>query len=174
MKDIAITNMRINSMGLVVSIVILPAFLLSAAAQTQSKALSSSERKAIESLFAAWNSRDAEKVVAAFGNAAVYEDVAAGEMHRGKDQIGKWVAGAFRDIENFKLEVVRSSFYKGGGVVEWVWSGTDKGLFKTGKSFSVRGASVIEVREGKVSNYKEYYDFSTVMRQLGLLPAPKE
>jgi ketosteroid isomerase-like protein len=76
----------------------------------------------------------------------------------------------FTDFENFKLEVVRSTFYKGGGVVEWVWSGTEKGLFKTGKSFSVRGVSIIEVRGGKVSSYKEYYDFATVMRQLGLLP----
>ncbi len=168
------THMRMNSMGLVVSIVILLTFFLSAAAHAQSKASSSSERKAIESLLAAWNSRDVERVVAAFGNAAVYEDVAAGEIHRGKDQIGKWVVSAFRDIDNFKLEVVRSSFYKGGGVVEWVWSGTDTGLFKTGKSFTVRGVSVIEVREGKVSIYKEYYDFSTVMRQLGLLSAAKE
>ena len=86
------------------------------------------------------------------------------------DEIRKWVAGAFRDIEHFKLEVVRSSVYKGGGIVEWVWSGTDKGLFKTGKSFSVRGVSVIEARSGKVASYREYYDSATFMRQLGLLP----
>ena len=135
---------------------------------------SSSEKKAIERLFAAWNSRDADKLVAAFSDDVVYEDVAAGQINRGKDEVRKWAAGAFADIENFKLEVVRSSYYKGGGTVEWIWSGTDKGLFKTGKSFSVRGVSVIEVRGGKVSSYKEYYDFSTVMRQLGLLPTNKD
>lgn len=59
-------------------------------------------------------------------------------------------------------------------MVEWVWSGTDKGLLKTGKNFSVRGVSIIEVRRGKVSRYKEFYDFSTVLRQLGLLSAGKE
>jgi steroid delta-isomerase-like uncharacterized protein len=95
-------------------------------------------------------------------------------VHRGKDNIRAWVAGAFRDIENFKLDVVSSAFYKNGGLVEWVWSGTDNGLFKTGKSFSVRGVSVVQVREGKVSSYKEYYDFATVMRQLGLLPTQNE
>jgi steroid delta-isomerase-like uncharacterized protein len=131
------------------------------------------ERKTIEKLFAAWNFRDVEKVMAVFANEAVYDDAAAGQIHRGKNEIREWVAGAFRDIENFKIEVTRSSFYKGGGIIEWVWSGTDKGLFKTGKSFSVRGVSVVEVRRGKVEHYTEYYDFATVMRQLGLLPAEK-
>jgi steroid delta-isomerase-like uncharacterized protein len=128
------------------------------------------DKKAVERLFTAWNSRDTEKVLAAFSEDAVYEDVAIDQVYRGRAQIRKWVAGTFTDFENFKLEVVRSTFYKGGGVVEWVWSGTEKGLFKTGKSFSVRGVSIIEVRGGKVSSYKEYYDFATVMRQLGLLP----
>ena len=132
------------------------------------------ERKAIDQLFAAWNSRDADKVVAVFDTDAVYEDAAAGQIHRGKAEIRKWVAGAFRDIEKLRIDIARSSFYKGGGVVEWTWSGTDKGLFKTGKSFSVRGTSVIEVRGGKIVRYTEYYDFATVMRQLGLLPEDKD
>ena len=131
------------------------------------------EEKAIDLLFAAWNSRNADQFVALFSDDAVYEDVAAGHVARGKNEVRKWAAGAFTYIADFKLEVKKRSIYEGGGVVEWVWSGTDKGLFKTGKSFSVRGASVIQVRGGKISNYKEYYDFATVMRQLGLLPADK-
>lgn len=149
------------------------AVVVTGLAQKRSETPSSTDRKAIQRLFDAWNSRDTESVVAAITHDAVYEDVAAGEIHRGNDRIRKWVAGAFRDIENFKLEVVRSSFYKGGGSVEWVWSGTDKGLFRSGKSFSVRGVSVIKVTGGKVSEYREYYDFGTVMRQLGLIPADK-
>ena len=163
-----------NIISLAISIMLILSLTVSAAAQNNSKDPSSTDRKVIERLFAAWNSRDAEKVVAAFSSDGVYEDVAAGQINRGRDEIRKWVAGAFRDIENFKLEVIRSSFYKGGGIVEWVWSGTDKGLFKTGKRFSVRGVSVIEVRGDKVSDYKEYYDFGTVTRQLGLLPNDKQ
>ena len=133
-----------------------------------------SDKRVIEQLFAAWNSDDPDKVVASFTEDIVYEDVAASHISRGRAEVRKWVAGAFADIENFKLEVVSSSFHNGRGVVEWVWSGTDKGLLKTGKNFSVRGVSVIEVRGGKISRYKEFYDFATVMRQLGLLPAEKE
>lgn len=166
--------LRSNIISLVISFAIFMALPENVSAQARSKDPSTTDRKAIELLFAAWNSRDAEKVVAAFRNDAVYEDVAAGHINRGRDEIRKWVAGAFRDIENFKLEVVRSSLYKGGGTVEWAWTGTDKGFFKTGKNFSVRGVSIIAVRNGRVSSYKEYYDFATVMKQLGLLPEEKD
>lgn len=133
-----------------------------------------SDKRVIEQLFAAWNSRDANKVAASFGEDAVYEDVAAGHISRGRAEVRKWAEGAFAVIENFKIEVVSSSFHNGRGSVEWVWSGTDKGLLKTGKNFSVRGVSIIEVRRGKISRYKEFYDFPTILRQVGLLPAEKE
>jgi len=137
-------------------------------------AKAASDKKVIEKFFAAWNSHDADKAVAYFSEDAVYEDVTAGHISRGRAEVRKWVEGAFDVVENFKLEVVSSSFDNGRGVVEWVWSGTDKGLLKTGKKFSVRGVSVYEIRRGKISRYKEFYDFATVMRQVGVLPAEKE
>jgi steroid delta-isomerase-like uncharacterized protein len=167
--------MNKNILCLPISIAILFSLVNYASAQSRSgRPNFSAEKEAIERLFAAWNSSDAEKVVAAFSDDVVYEDVAAAHLNRGSGDVRKWVSGAFAGIDNFKLEVVGSSFHEGGGVVEWIWSGTDKGLFKTGRSFSVRGVSVIQVRKGKVSSYKEYYDFATVMRQLGLLPPEKK
>ena len=133
-----------------------------------------SDKKVTEKFFAAWNSQDADKAAAYFSEDAVYEDVTAGHISRERAEVRKWVEGAFDVVENFKLEVVSSSFHKGRGVAEWIWSGTDKGLLKTGKKFSVRGVSVYEIRGGKISRYKEFYDFATVMRQVGVLPAGKE
>jgi steroid delta-isomerase-like uncharacterized protein len=130
--------------------------------------------KEIEQLFAAWNSHNPDYVVASFTEDIVYEDVPAGHISRGSNEVRKWAEGAFAVIENFKFEIVSSFSQNGRGVTEWVWSGTDKGLFKTGKNFSVRGVSVFEVRKGKISRYKEFYDVATIMRQVGLLPAEKE
>ena len=129
-----------------------------------------SDEKIINQLFSAWNSRDPDRLANLFSEDAVYEDVSAGQKNQGRNEVRKWAAGAFADIDSFKLELVSSFAHNGRGVAEWVWSGTDKGVLKTGKSFSVRGVSIIEIRKGKVSNYKEYYDFAAVMRQLGLLP----
>jgi ketosteroid isomerase-like protein len=67
--------------------------------------------------------------------------------------------------------LLRSSIHDGHGTIEWTLSGTDKGMYKTGKKFSVRGVSVIEVREGKIFRNLDFYDSATIMRQLGLLPA---
>ena len=39
-----------------------------------------------------------------------------------------------------------------------MFSGTDKDVYKTGKKFSVRGVSVIDVRDGKISRCLDFYD----------------
>ena len=55
-----------------------------------------------------------------------------------------------------------------------MFSGTDKDVFKTGKKFSVRGVSVIDMRDGKISpQHVDFYDVATIMRQVvGQLPTP--
>jgi steroid delta-isomerase-like uncharacterized protein len=130
-----------------------------------------SDKRVVEQMFAGWNSHDADKVAAAFSENATYEDVAADQIRHGRAEVREWAAGAFEVFENFKMEIVSSSFHNGSGFVEWIWSGTDKGMHKTGKNFSVRGVSIVEIRKGKIVRYKEFYDWATAMRQLGLLPA---
>jgi len=44
------------------------------------------------------------------------------------------------------------------------------GLSPTGKSFSVRGASVCEVYGGKLKRESLYYDGLTFLQQLGVMP----
>jgi len=44
-------------------------------------------------------------------------------------------------------------------------------VFNTGRKFSVRGVSVIDVRDGKISRSLDFYDSAAIMRQVGKLPA---
>jgi steroid delta-isomerase-like uncharacterized protein len=141
---------------------------------TQAAKQTGSDQRIVEQMFAGWNSRDADKVASAFSEDTVYEDVTAGHISRGRAEVRKWAAGAFEVFENFKMEVVNSSFHNGSGVVEWIWSGTDKGIHKTGKNFSLRGVSIVEIRKEKIVSYKEFYDWATAMKQLGLLPPEKK
>jgi ketosteroid isomerase-like protein len=67
--------------------------------------------------------------------------------------------------------LANSSIQDGHGSIEWVFSGTDAGMFKTGKQFSVRGVSIVTVKNGKISRNVDYYDAATLMKQLGLLPS---
>jgi ketosteroid isomerase-like protein len=69
--------------------------------------------------------------------------------------------------------LVNSSIDRGHGRIEWIFSGTDHGLYKTGKRFSVRGISAIDLRGGKISRNLDYYDAASIMKQVGLLPCEK-
>ncbi|HUS18524.1 MAG TPA: SgcJ/EcaC family oxidoreductase [Terriglobales bacterium] len=119
--------------------------------------------------FAAWNAHDAEKVASLYADDVIYEDVAFGLTARGHAEMRKMAAGFFASVPDFKLELVRHTSMGDHGSVEWVFSGTDVGLYKTGKRFSVRGASVYELRGGKFVSNRDYYDSASIMRQVGVL-----
>jgi steroid delta-isomerase-like uncharacterized protein len=124
----------------------------------------------LQQVFAAWSSHDPDKVVTNYTEDVVYEDVAYGKVSHGRSELRKFAAGFFEAVSDLKLEAVSSSVHHGHGVAEWVLSGTDRGLYKTGKKFSVRGASVFEMHGGKCSSNKDFYDLATIMRQVGVLP----
>lgn len=124
----------------------------------------------VERAFAAWNAHDLDKVVAAYSDDIVYEDVPFDRLNDGPVEFRTWVAECFSIIGDFKIEATNTWIENGHGAVEWVWSGVDKDWFKTGKPFSIRGVSVIEVRDGKISRNKDFYDGAAILRQIGKLP----
>jgi steroid delta-isomerase-like uncharacterized protein len=54
-------------------------------------------------------------------------------------------------------------------------SGTHKGDFPgmpaTGKRFSIRGVTILELEAGRIRRNADYWDAASVMRQVGLLPS---
>jgi steroid delta-isomerase-like uncharacterized protein len=123
----------------------------------------------VQSNFAAWNAHDADKVAVLYTDDVIYEDVAFGLIAHGHAEMRKMAADFFASVPDLKLEVVSNTSSGNHGSVEWVFSGTDVGLYKTGKKFSVRGASVYELQGGKFSGNRDYYDSASIMRQVGLL-----
>jgi steroid delta-isomerase-like uncharacterized protein len=135
-------------------------------------AATSADKRAdlVQKQFAAWNAHDPDKVASFYTEDAVYEDVAFGLKARGHKELRKMAADFLTGVPDMKLEVINSTSMGDRGSVEWVFSGTDVGLYKTGKKFSVRGASVYQVRGGKFSSNRDYYDSASIMRQVGVLP----
>jgi len=88
----------------------------------------------------------------------------------GKAELRKFFLSEIEGVPDLELKLERASIHGDHGTIEWTFSGTDKGVYKTGKKFSVRGISVIEVRGGKISRNVDYYDAATIMRQVGVLP----
>jgi steroid delta-isomerase-like uncharacterized protein len=143
-----------------------------ALAQTKNDGKTDSKKAGVaESWIAAWNSHDVEKVVAVFTNDVMYEDIPFAEVNHGQAELRKFVASEFEAVPDLKVELESGSIEGSHGSIQWIFSGTDKGIYKTGKTFRVRGASVLTLKGGKISRNVDYYDAATIMRQVGQLPA---
>jgi steroid delta-isomerase-like uncharacterized protein len=128
----------------------------------------------------AWSSTentDPERVLALFTDDGVFEDVTFGVVARGKEDLRRYVNGAFAAVPDFTYGVTSRFAASQWAAIEWVMSGTHKGDFPgmpaTGKRFSsVRGASILELEAGKIRRESDYWDAATFMKQVGLLPSP--
>jgi len=154
-------------------VVLLAALVLPAiAAPPDGKSTADLGAAVAEKWIAAWNSHDPDKMLQLFTDDVFYEDVPFGEVSHGSAELRKFFLSEIEGIPDLELKLSRASIHGGHGTIEWMFSGTDKGVFKTGKKFSVRGVSVIDMRDGKISRNLDFYDVATIMRQVGTLPTP--
>ncbi len=120
---------------------------------------------------AGWNSHDPDKLLPLFTADIFYEDVAFGQANHGTAELRKFIASEIEAVPDLEIKLLRASVHNGHGTIEWAFSGTDKGVYKTGKKFSVRGVSVIDLHGGKISRNLDFYDSGAIMREVGILPA---
>jgi steroid delta-isomerase-like uncharacterized protein len=117
-----------------------------------------------------WNAPDPEALVAAFTPDGIYVDMAFGLTKKGSAELRELHKFFHDSVGGLYLKLVASHVAGGHGTIEWLFGGTDVGLYKTGKPFEVQGVSVIEVRGGRILRDLDYYDASTIMKQVGKLP----
>jgi len=152
-----------KKVSVLASVVLLPALL--AGAQKKSPI--------VEKWIASWNSHDAEQVVSICTNDILYEDVAFGAVNHGSAELRKFAVSIFAAVPDAKFDLQNSWLDGRHGTIEWVFSGTDTGLYNTGKRFTVRGITVVDLRKGRISRNLDYYDAASIMRQVGVLPPEK-
>ncbi len=99
-------------------------------------------------------SRDLEKTMANYGDDIVWEDAATGDRATGKEELRSMVVWLF-SIPDVKWDVTSSFVSRDGkwAANEWVWTGS-----YGGQDFSISGASILEIREGKIVRETIYYD----------------
>jgi len=137
--------------------------------------VTSKMKKILDDWATAWSSHDPERVIALFTDDCVYEDVTFGAVNRGKAELRAFANGTFAAVPDFKVSLVTRFVAGNRGAMEWTMSGTHKGDFPglpaTGKLFSsIRGATIVELKEGKILRCSDYWDAATLMRLVGLRP----
>lgn len=129
--------------------------------------------KMLKDYIAAWNSHDVEKIATFFTEDGVHEDVAVGSVFHGKNELKAGISPLFAACPDFNLEVKAFFGIADWLAQEWVMSGTQTGNFggigipATGKSFSIRGASITKLREGKIARNTDYWNLTSMLQQLG-------
>jgi len=130
----------------------------------------------VAAYLAAWNAHDSAKAASYFADNVTYYDASVGKPVTGKEAAKTGV------IDNF-LNAVPDAVWtmKGDPVVagdkvafEWEFSGTNTGAWSdgtaaTGKSFKFTGASILDIKDGKIVSQNDYYDALGFYKQLGLM-----
>jgi steroid delta-isomerase-like uncharacterized protein len=122
-----------------------------------------------------WNTHDVNKLIAFFTDDGIYDDVAQGTIYRGKKEVTDYLSSMFVDMPDLKVEF-RSIFRDGDWMgIEVIMSGTfahssTPGMKATGKTFSVRGATVIQLRGGQIIRKSYYMNMAAFLQQVGLMP----
>lgn len=124
----------------------------------------------IEAMTELWNDHDPSGTAALFAADAVYEDVAMGMRHEGPEAIRAFLAGTFEWAPDFHVEVTSLAGADGRVVAEWIMTGTptvdESGMPASGRSFSIRGVTVAETRNGRITRVSDYWDRAAMMEQL--------
>src|ERR1700732_5385066 len=159
---------RVLSGAMLVAMLVLPVI----AAPPDSKSTTDRDAAVAEKWIAGWNSHNPDKMLPLFTDDVVYEDVAFGEVSHGQAEVRKFVVSELEGVPDLELKLVRADIHDGHGTIEWMFSGTDKDVFKTGKKFSVRGVSVIDMRDGKIFRKVIFKDVAKISRRVGQCPTP--
>jgi steroid delta-isomerase-like uncharacterized protein len=127
-------------------------------------------RRLVSELYAAWSLHEPQRIDAIFTDAAVYEDVATGRLVRGKEAIKQLLRAAYAWAPDFRVTMKSLVVADDSAATEWVSEGIQTGpvgdLPASGNSFRLRGASIVNFRDGKIANVTDYYDMATFLRQL--------
>src|SRR3981081_4396146 len=145
-REMKMNRKRVLTGAMLVAMLALPVI----AAPSDTKSSTDREAAVAAKWSAGGNSHDPDKMLPLFTDDVLYEDVAFSEVSHGRAEVRKFVVAELEGVPDLELKLLRADIHDGHGTIEWTFSGTDKDVFKTGKKFSVRGVSVIDMRDGKI------------------------
>jgi steroid delta-isomerase-like uncharacterized protein len=131
-------------------------------------------RRLVSELYDAWSLHQPERIDTIFTGDAIYEDVAGGQLYRGRDEIKQLLRAAFAWAPDFRVTLVSLTIGDDSAATEWISEGIQTGpigdIPASGNSFRLRGVSILRFRDGKICQVTDYYDMASFLRQLDATP----
>jgi steroid delta-isomerase-like uncharacterized protein len=136
-------------------------------------------RRVFEQWYDAFETGDVDNAVSFFSDDAVYEDHGVMAFSTGKAEVDAFWYEFFDAIEkeSFACPLHRVKIDENGYAAEWtarvILAKPWRGLGKAGDSFEVAGCSIGEIRDGKITVNRDYYNAVVVLAQLGIKELPQ-
>ena len=126
---------------------------------------------------AAWSAHDPERLLALYAPDAVYEEVPTNTVARGHDEIRAFFEFNFATFSDIEVRPEAGSQAEGWAAFQGVFAGRYTGQLPdtppgAGQAFAVRFATVFELEGDTIRRNTDYFDLSTLLVQIGALPAP--
>ena len=128
-------------------------------------------RTVMQAYFDAFNKHDPEAVAALFGKGGTYVDPAVSSGVKDK-ALKDYLRGHYAAFPDARYRLVGTVADRSGlAACEWRFKGTNTGPLgdapATNRGVDVPGASVLQVKGGKIAWLHGYYDRRNLLRQLG-------
>lgn len=126
---------------------------------------------------AAENRHDVEATVATFDHPR-YEVMPLGEPSDGADAVRELLQGLMDGFPDFNADIQRMHHADDAVICEVRMTGTHHGPWAgipaTGRQVDLSLACIFDFEEDRLVCEKVFFDFATLLRQLGALPEPAE
>lgn len=134
----------------------------------------------VRTVYDAYNERDFARSAAQVADDVELVNVATGQVFRGRDGFLAFLNGWATAFPDSRVEVMALKAVDVGAAVEFVGRGTHTGplagpagtIPPTGRRVEVCFHDAWEVKDGRITSGRTYFDLATMLGQLGVLPAP--
>jgi steroid delta-isomerase-like uncharacterized protein len=134
-------------------------------------------RAKVRELFDAFNAHDVDRIVKLHTKSAVFDDPTLIEPAHGHEALGAELRRMFQAFPDITFTVKDVYVAEAGHVAaHWEFTATmtgpidPPGYAPTGKTVTVDGACVYEMKDGLFSRHTSIYDTMGLLQQLGLMP----
>jgi len=136
--------------------------LLTACTAKQQKPAAASHRAVLDAYIAAWNRHDSLAVDTLLAKGGVHEDVPFSIRATAPEGVHAFMRDLIQASPDYVWKVTEVVEGDNSLAAEWTWTSTYTGDSPNGPvtalKISGRGASVVEMENGKIKRFSNYYD----------------